>query len=241
MAVHPRMRGERCTSVTTRRATTGSSPHARGTHDQGQGQGEDGRFIPACAGNACCCPCCCCAWAVHPRMRGERLSCAAERRCVSGSSPHARGTPKGKKIAPSKNRFIPACAGNAHDGGLPVVHTAVHPRMRGERNSPSEQLAGGVGSSPHARGTLDTHLPPLRHRRFIPACAGNAVNSLRSRKNIAVHPRMRGERRGGCPDPVVDDGSSPHARGTLRCSMMRRAGTRFIPACAGNATNWPLG
>ena len=51
-SVHPRMRGERVPGVRLSTATSGSSPHARGTrHSQGVAHARH-RFIPACAGNA---------------------------------------------------------------------------------------------------------------------------------------------------------------------------------------------
>ena len=51
--VHPRMRGERSSSPSSSGGSSGSSPHARGTRRiDAEGIG-CGRFIPACAGNAC--------------------------------------------------------------------------------------------------------------------------------------------------------------------------------------------
>ena len=71
--------------------------------------------------------------------------------------------------------------------------------------------------------------------RFIPACAGNAVSNHAVRNELAVHPRMRGERcvRHACTCPTY--GSSPHARGTPPPDDVRAVDNRFIPACAGNA------
>ena len=71
--VHPRMRGER----------------VRGNH----GHANRARFIPACAGNALIEYLSASAHAVHPRMRGERNGIEDEGLRMSGSSPHARGTP----------------------------------------------------------------------------------------------------------------------------------------------------
>ena len=153
-AVHPRMRGERAIPGVDATWIAGSSPHARGTPVGGRHVDTDQRFIPACAGNAT-------TWVspasvrpVHPRMRGERRHRCGQHRLKTGSSPHARGT----LIRPVQERpcgrFIPACAGNARCIRARTRGSAVHPRMRGERIHRLQTPILGVGSSPHARGTL---------------------------------------------------------------------------------------
>ena len=52
---------------------------------------------------------------------------------------------------------------------------------------------------------------------------------------LAVHPRMRGERRIRTALIRRVDGSSPHARGTHAHHRWELTRARFIPACAGNA------
>ncbi len=112
-SVHPRMRGERLGGSSDWLASVGSSPHARGTHEQGISHHRPPRFIPACAGNACAGPQKRASDAVHPRMRGERHDEDDLPGGRFGSSPHARGTPHGRLTAARRGRFIPACAGNA--------------------------------------------------------------------------------------------------------------------------------
>ena len=91
-AVHPRMRGEHKSKMCIRIISTGSSPHARGTHQCSAAGARQRRFIPACAGNtSTVMP----AWSfspVHPRMRGEHLVDLDLENLTAGSSPHARGT-----------------------------------------------------------------------------------------------------------------------------------------------------
>ena len=107
--------------------------------------------------------------------------------------------------------------------------------MRGERHDRTQRRQPASGSSPHARGTLITQETSSHVDRFIPACAGNAGPPYRVPGSMAVHPRMRGERRSGHGFKNNVRGSSPHARGTLLGVFRPLAGTRFIPACAGNA------
>ena len=72
--------------------------------------------------------------------------------------------------------------------------------------------------------------------RFIPACAGNAAVILVWTCSTTVHPRMRGERQADLSTSMPLAGSSPHARGTLERLKDAVNDLRFIPACAGNAT-----
>ena len=229
------MRGERPKTVSTLARTSGSSPHARGTLSDARPILSAIRFIPACAGNAFRPMIPGRMRAVHPRMRGERGLTPWTRRNTCGSSPHARGTLGFGQPHARRQRFIPACAGNARQQLGAGSLCSVHPRMRGERQLHDFQILRDVGSSPHARGTRT-----LRHGlngdvRFIPACAGNAEFAARHSDKRAVHPRMRGERRGCADRRPARAGSSPHARGTLERSRYRPTDRRFIPACAGNA------
>ena len=168
-------------------------------------------------------------------MRGERSDrepCPGE---DLGSSPHARGTLLQHVGRQPIERFIPACAGNAHQtGGFPAAEP-VHPRMRGERSRGDSTGTLIGGSSPHARGTPAGRTCRTSQRRFIPACAGNAASPRPAPRARSVHPRMRGERSSDGFGRDAVDGSSPHARGTRRGVKQDEARHRFIPACAGNA------
>ena len=83
----------------------------------------------------------------------------------------------------------------------------VHPRVCGER-----------------QGERDTE------RRFIPACAGNAVASTLGTCN-GSSPRVRGTRR-DCASAHLIDGSSPRVRGTPNAGCETRV-LRFIPRVRG--------
>jgi len=172
------------------------------------------RFIPARAGNT---------WllrklrtptAVHPRTRGEHVD--------------------QDQVFAVLRRFIPARAGNTKSHTMPCVLIAVHPRTRGEHADVLNDPAIDDGSSPHARGTLEHHPRQSVHSRFIPARAGNTRHERGRHATVAVHPRTRGEHEMQVPRTGENDGSSPHARGTLKQSLPRLPATRFIPARAGN-------
>ncbi len=195
-------------------ATTGSSPHARGTHHHHTGVHHTGRFIPACAGNTGLCSNGPMPPPVHPRMRGEHVVVLRAQRCRGGSSPHARGTLFQTQSISQRRGFIPACAGNT------VFRQLSHCFLS--------------GSSPHARGTRPQFEGDLSRSRFIPACAGNTRAVEGAHPGVSVHPRMRGEHVQTRLSKRLRAGSSPHARGTRFAfrGVCRRV--RFIPACAGN-------
>ena len=233
--VHPRIRGERSQRAPRTLATSGSSPHTRGTRPSGGPPPGRKRFIPAYAGNAPegrpHCP----ASSVHPRIRGERGFGKDAVFYAYGSSPHTRGTPHPDAKCRPPLRFIPAYAGNATTR-LPVSRPrSVHPRIRGERQFVMTPVSTSIGSSPHTRGTLSSSRQSSHHCRFIPAYAGNARRTPSLRRRATVHPRIRGERGNRARSLCSDCGSSPHTRGTRPSGVQNRPYKRFIPAYAGNA------
>ena len=90
-----------------------------------------------------------------------------------GSSPRVRGTHDGSVSLRRRTRFIPACAGNTRRWGIRSSGCSVHPRVCGEHDCSSWNVACSFGSSPRVRGTLPGLLSTRDHDRFIPACAGN--------------------------------------------------------------------
>ena len=111
-SVHPRVRGEQSEEMTRGKSIAGSSPRARGTDRDAEGDVFGQRFIPACAGNSSQTKFTSSACPVHPRVRGEQAGRFSGVRPVAGSSPRARGTDGGWLHGVPRLRFIPACAGN---------------------------------------------------------------------------------------------------------------------------------
>ena len=154
---------------------------------------------------------------------------------IFGSSPRARGTLTGPQDSANQRRFIPACAGNAYRPSRQRQSASVHPRVRGERGPLPVRHCLADGSSPRARGTPSPASHAARGRRFIPACAGNALHLHAVGWDRPVHPRVRGERVSGGTITSVTVGSSPRARGTQVSGPLGSIRIRFIPACGGNA------
>ncbi len=173
------------------------------------------RFIPACAGNARSRPPGSIELSVHPRVCGERLRMGFTCEPCTGSSPRVRGTRVRGWDRPSRSRFIPACAGNAHCGRCFSAPATVHPRVCGERGPSAAGRWPANGSSPRVRGTRRSRCPVPRP--------------------TTVHPRVCGERSWARILGAVGIGSSPRVRGTPHLRPFGSRSGRFIPACAGNA------
>ncbi len=161
-------------------------------------------------------------------MRRTSLAC--------GSSPRVRGTQRRHRDELVIARFIPACAGNAKGDSLTRARSSVHPRVCGERSILVLGYSRRSGSSPRVRGTPVEGLSGALCARFIPACAGNARHRHWNRLSYTVHPRVCGERSHAQPQPSRAAGSSPRVRGTRAPGSGPLGAWRFIPACAGNAS-----
>ena len=159
--------------------------------------------------------------AAHPRSRGEHEFLCDGSHKLSGSSPLARGTQDGQKFIDSKRRLIPARAGNTLS--MPAMSSMMpaHPRSRGEHGERPALDRLQPGSSPLARGTPVEIVYTVHGRRLIPARAGNTLSRVRLTPVSSAHPRSRGEHRGRRSPRMVNSGSSPLARGTRLCRLIR--------------------
>ena len=237
--VHPRSRGEHPPVGDVGPALVGSSPLARGTPTRRLPPPARDRFIPARAGNTSAEYCRQSGVPVHPRSRGEHGRGTRRRATCRGSSPLARGTPARAGGAAGAGRFIPARAGNTPARDQRVEDRSVHPRSRGEHSPVAPRAEDLIGSSPLARGTRPGTSAAGRHRRFIPARAGNTTGSGSSSSDRTVHPRSRGEHRRAVIELAQSLGSSPLARGTRHGRVRPPGRIRFIPARAGNTRTSP--
>ncbi len=232
--VHPRVCGEHVRSNPRCQKSSGSSPRVRGTRKNPRHADENGRFIPACAGNTALGNPLATAAAVHPRVCGEHKVCISHSTLISGSSPRVRGTHKIVSEIKESGRFIPACAGNTNPTHPRSDQSPVHPRVCGEHRVTDVEVGNAAGSSPRVRGTRADPACARVRSRFIPACAGNTAAACEASWPGAVHPRVCGEH-GQCIGKIRRVfGSSPRVRGTHSHERQRHLPARFIPACAGN-------
>ncbi len=213
-AVHPRACGERRLGQNEIRNGGGSSPRLRGT-----GRSSARAGLPV---------------SVHPRACGERIASIRYPFVTVGSSPRLRGTATYERESISKDRFIPAPAGNGVAHRRLHASSAVHPRACGERGLRTVTGTPRRGSSPRLRGTVKHVLPVVGIFRFIPAPAGNGPGNPFDVWPRTVHPRACGERVNIRMNDPSKAGSSPRLRGTVALRLAIRVQPRFIPAPAGN-------
>ena len=137
-------------------------------------------------------------------------------------------------LTEEQRRFIPAPAGNGAAWDAAAPDPAVHPRACGEREGGISGDIDVAGSSPRLRGTVLLRREDFDELRFIPAPAGNGVDTHWWLERHQVHPRACGER--GSPPSWISrsTGSSPRLRGTVVRGSETSGCSRFIPAPAGN-------
>ena len=164
----------------------------------------------------------------------------ANRAGIIGSSPRVWGTRPVCSRTQESIRFIPACVGNSAVAWPAIGSRPVHPRVCGELPPLPPVLPPIGGSSPRVWGTPNRFEVQAVFLRFIPACVGNSNSIHDPRSPKTVHPRVCGELYRNQKDPRVRVGSSPRVWGTHPESRNRFRYRRFIPACVGNSSCWPL-
>ena len=73
----------------------------------------------------------------HPRVRGEKSRITSYVKDTMGSPPRARGKAGEKLQNAGDKRITPACAGKRADEIPGKVPGKDHPRVRGEKDSPT--------------------------------------------------------------------------------------------------------
>ena len=230
---HPRSRGVYPLPAPRTAPTPGSSPLARGLHEDSFLNQLAARIIPARAGftprkagNTGVAP-------DHPRSRGVYRRTSWPPGAGRGSSPLARGLPAGTAPGPRRRRIIPARAGFTPPPTSRRWCRRDHPRSRGVYVTALSGQPQTMGSSPLARGLRNwTHVlrPPAR---IIPARAGFTLFLPAPRRRRRDHPRSRGVYSTGEDRVSITPGSSPLARGLRTLNQIAAVRVGIIPARAG--------
>ena len=90
--------------------------------------------------------------------------------------------------------ITPACAGKSGHGCRLCIALEDHPRVCGEKDKTSVELAPGAGSPPRVRGKEDSGENPCFGVGITPACAGKSVHHRGRGQQPEDHPRLCGEK-----------------------------------------------
>ena len=191
------------------------------------------RSIPACAGEPPRSGGQYGAPEVYPRVCGGTCARKAGGKSGSGLSPRVRGNRGRCPDRSVRGRSIPACAGEPGGVEMTLPEIGVYPRVCGGTDRHAPGRAGERGLSPRVRGNPTRMLIARRRMRSIPACAGEPVTASAGAALPAVYPRVCGGTRTGCCSTGAIGGLSPRVRGNRTGAKICAAGTRSIPACAG--------
>ena len=257
--VYPRVCGGTARGINNRPTGQGLSPRVRGNRADDPRRGLDAGSIPACAGepdstypNAIAC------W-VYPRVCGGTGIRCLNAATQSGLSPRVRGNLIRAVAHHGQQGSIPACAGEPIGNRSQKSIARVYPRVCGGTRAAKARADEFDGLSPRVRGNRQLGPHPQRHRRSIPACAGEpgrqrlgfqrcwvyprvcgGTNSVyrRNSDRCGLSPRVRGNPRRprNCSRP---DGLSPRVRGNRRVGHLADGAQRSIPACAGEPRTTP--
>ena len=195
----------------------GLSPRVRGNLENGDGQDEIRRSIPACAGEP------------RPPGRGRRTQWVYPRVCGGtllaviaeggrrGLSPRVRGNPKIRAWYEDYQGSIPACAGEPAGRSIGKRIGKVYPRVCGGTSSATQGLTTAKGLSPRVRGNrrASCRRPPRSRPRSIPACAGEPPSCPSSAWERWVYPRVCGGTGLTISAKAFVGGLSPRVRGNL--------------------------
>ena len=163
-----------------------------------------------------------------------------------GLSPRLRGNLAGAGCHDTRERSIPAPAGEPAADGAGLGALWVYPRACG--GTARQRIVGDapLGLSPRLRGNQHPYPSPARGYRSIPAPAGEPGNPTPARLRSAVYPRACGGTKDGGPIEVSHAGLSPRLRGNHHRKVRSEKSLRSIPAPAGeppirSTSEGPLG
>ena len=232
-AVYPRVCGG--TRVVFPRLTPvpGLSPRVRGNLGVYRQERLGLRSIPACAGEPHTLHEALRDLKVYPRVCGGtgRLSLVSS--ILEGLSPRVRGNPRQAFALGLSAGSIPACAGEPSASPAARIFARVYPRVCGGTRGHRRVQPLDRGLSPRVRGNRQLWCAEERFERSIPACAGEPMRALSSRRSVTVYPRVCGGTRRWVSDWTPAAGLSPRVRGNQTGHAPRFSCARSIPACAG--------
>ena len=168
----------------------------------------------------------------HPRVCGEKQKLDENKKFRRGSPPRVRGKASLHFAVHGLRRITPACAGKSLDGFLESFFGRDHPRVCGEKKKLSTLESGLPGSPPRVRGKVPRGRLPGGVAGITPACAGKSCRRSRRQPSSRDHPRVCGEKPGGCIIIAAGLGSPPRVRGKGGVEDGANKTVGITPACA---------
>ena len=153
-----------------------------------------------------------------------------------GSSPLARGLRASACPRTLSAWIIPARAGSTTYCDDVAFGRWDHPRSRGVYHLVCWLFAFSTGSSPLARGLRPTMCAGLILRGIIPARAGSTDRRHVRERYGRIIPARAGSTYGDLPEQMVEQGSSPLARGLPNVWTPPEMSAWIIPARAGSTS-----
>ena len=230
---HPRVCGEKACMQCTLQGHGGSPPRMRGKGRR-NGRAFPGNGItPAYAGksghainpNVC--------GQDHPRVCGEKSPFSLFRPPHLGSPPRMRGKVVHFFGAHLPDGITPAYAGKSSQTAEHPSIMQDHPRVCGEKSSPTSSHRKGQGSPPRMRGKALAPAPTIDIIGITPAYAGKSPERWWHCGRHGDHPRVCGEKSSKSSLLSCSMGSPPRMRGKVTGGIGGTLGTGITPAYAG--------
>ena len=151
---HPRVCGEKIFNVQTGKGHKGSPPRMRGKGSKRLPKRASMGITPAYAGKSLALYDLVPGGGDHPRVCGEKASCAACALPSIGSPPRMRGKVHFGLICQHGVGITPAYAGKSQICGKQLKYEEDHPRVCGEKGYFVHKVVSVLGSPPRMRGKV---------------------------------------------------------------------------------------
>ena len=232
---HPRVCGEKRSSLRWAIASVGSPPRMRGKGPRWCPGRIGTRITPAYAGKSGRLQ----VWHLyqqdHPRVCGEKGLDGSSVKTISGSPPRMRGKASPRAALPAASGITPAYAGKSSPSSGSAGRRGDHPRVCGEKQYEPRAQQGHLGSPPRMRGKAGLLRRSLFAPRITPAHAGKRGRRDRSSRPGRDHPRACGEKNSNHNKRTFFNGSPPRMRGKVTRPPGFPGGLGITPAHAGKS------
>ena len=192
---HPRVGGEKFSTVFVGFLLPGSPPRGRGKVEDMRKAGLNPRITPAWAGKSRRHAESRTKSKDHPRVGGEKLKQRMCSTAIAGSPPRGRGKDKLNVREDFAPGITPAWAGKRPGSDQRPALPQDHPRVGGEKFGSTDLLVILHGSPPRGRGKDLGLYDDLDDARITPAWAGKSMVQLNGEYTVPDHPRVGGEKR----------------------------------------------